>query len=100
MDDNAKSGDIFLPCKARIFQGITFSGGDPLHPQNRSGVAELYKRNKNAFFPKKQSGSIPAFLWEEVKDEPYIKDIDVLVDGEFVEELKDVKLFERKFKSA
>ncbi len=90
-DDNAKA-EIFSCLAKPYISGITLSGGDPLHPQNRSGVAELIKEIKTRF-PKKTIWLYTGFLWEEVKDEPYIKDIDVLVDGEFVEELKDVKLF-------
>ena len=32
------------------------------------------------------------FLWEEVKSLPVMTYVDVLVDGEFIEELKDNKL--------
>lgn len=35
---------------------------------------------------------VRSFLWENILHYPMIKNIDVLVDGEFVAEQKDVKL--------
>lgn len=71
--------------------GITFSGGDPLHPQNREDVGRLIIKIKEKF-PLKTIWLYTGYLWEEIKDEEYIRLTDVVVDGKFVEELKDEKL--------
>lgn len=74
--------------------GITFSGGDPLHPAHREEVGNLIKDIKNQF-PTKTIWLYTGFTWDEIKDINFIKDIDVLVDGKFIVELKDPKLFWR-----
>lgn len=69
--------------------GLTLSGGDPLHPKNRSGVYALCEWAK-IIHPDKTIWCYTGFKWEEIKDLPLMKYLDVLVDGEFVEALKDV----------
>ena len=43
-------------------------------------------------FPTKTVWLYSGFSWEEFKNEPGVKYLDVVADGEFVEELKDVRL--------
>ena len=71
--------------------GITFSGGDPLHPQHRDEVFELAKEIKSKF-PAKNSLALYWVLWEDFEGNPNLQYIDVFVDGEFMEDLKDVNL--------
>ena len=70
--------------------GITFSGGDPLHPFNREEVFRLIKRIKNEL-PDKTMWLYTGFLWEDIKDIPEIADLDVVCEGKFVKELLDNK---------
>lgn len=74
--------------------GITFSGGDPLHPQNRIPVANMIQSIKTCF-PHKTIWLYTGYSWEEIMDDSklkeVIKDIDVLVDGRFVPSLADKK---------
>lgn len=90
-DDNAKN-EIFELLNRDYISGITFSGGDPLMPCNREKVGETIKEIHNKF-PNKTIWVYTGYKFEEVKDLPFMKYVDVLVDGEFVEELKDVNLF-------
>ena len=74
-------------------QGLSLSGGDPLHPQNVSAILKLVKRVKT------ECDNKDIWLWtgyklDELTDDqqaviPYI---DVLIDGKFVQELADPKL--------
>lgn len=69
--------------------GITFSGGDPLHPANWECICKIAEWVKH-LFPTKTIWCYTGYLFEQVKDLPVMKYIDVLVDGEFVQELADV----------
>lgn len=89
--DEAAKEEIFEQLRENYVSGITFSGGDPLHMQNRDETGELV-REIHEKFPEKTIWLYTGYLWEEVKDLPYIPMIDVLVDGRFVEELKDSNL--------
>ncbi len=90
--DEAAERELFEAINKPYISGVTFSGGDPLHPQNRAEVAKLMKKIKEKL-PQKTIWLYTGFSWDEIKDEDYIKLADVVVDGEFVEELKDEKLF-------
>lgn len=89
--DEEAERELFGALNKPYISGITFSGGDPLHPQNRAEVARLIKKVREKF-PQKTIWLYTGYLWEEIKGEEYIKLTDVVVDGEFVEELKDEKL--------
>lgn len=83
--------EIFDQLDQSYISGITFSGGDPLHPQNRHPVYELAKEIKEKY-PHKTIWLYTGFLWEEIKDLPIIPYLDVLVDGEFKIDLLDPQL--------
>ena len=69
--------------------GVTFSGGDPLYPNNRSVIFHLAKCIKQ-YIPGKTVWIYTGYLWEQVKDLPGMKWVDILVDGEFKKDLADV----------
>ena len=83
--------EIFEQLRESYISGITFSGGDPFHMQNRGEVCELIREIREKF-PEKTIWLYTGYMWEEVKDLPNVELIDVLVDGKFVEELKDANL--------
>lgn len=89
--DEAAKEELFEALEPEYVSGITFSGGDPLHVQNRGEVGQLIEEIHEKF-PNKTIWVYTGYLWEEVKDLPYLKLADVLVDGPFVEELKDTTL--------
>jgi anaerobic ribonucleoside-triphosphate reductase activating protein len=72
-------------------QGLSILGGDPFEPENRDGVAEIIEFVR-VFYPSKDIWVWTGFLWEDIKDLEVVKYIDILVDGPFVEELKDLRL--------
>lgn len=90
--DAEAESELFEALNRPYISGITFSGGDPLHPQNRDEVARLVKKCRQ-LFPLKTIWLYTGFLWEEIMDLDLIPMLDVVVDGRFEEALKDVKLF-------
>ena len=89
--DDAARDEIFEQLGLPYISGITFSGGDPLHPANVEGVRELIAQIREQF-PDKTIWLYTGSLWEEIRMLPIVQTLDVLVDGEFIEEQKDVKL--------
>jgi anaerobic ribonucleoside-triphosphate reductase activating protein len=71
---------------------LTLSGGHPLEPYNIDACLRLCKRVKSEL-PNTQIWCYTGWLWEEVKDLELIKYyVDVLVDGPYVESLRDITL--------
>ena len=70
-------------------QGLTLSGGDPLHPKNRYEMGQLCKLIKEQY-PDKTIWIYTGYTFEQVKHLEVLEYIDVLVDGKFVQELADV----------
>lgn len=89
-DENAKK-ELFFYLEKDYTQGVTFSGGDPLHPENRNEITALAKQIKNRF-PGKDIWLYTGFKWESVKELEVMKYIDVLVDDKFIDSLKDTNL--------
>ena len=88
--DEAAETELFEALAQEHISGITFSGGDPFHPFNREEVLRLAKKVKE--MPNKTVWLYTGFLWEEVKDAIDLSNVDVLVDGEFKQELNDNNL--------
>lgn len=73
-------------------QGLSILGGEPMHPKNIEGTTELAKAFKEKF-PNKTVWSWTGFSFDkDLKDKEVSKYIDVLVDGQYVDELRDPKL--------
>lgn len=74
-------------------QGLSLSGGDPLHPANISSILKLVKRVKSEC-PNKDiwlwTGYEKACLTSDQQE--VIAYIDVLIDGKFEQHLKDPSL--------
>ena len=86
--DEAAKQEIFEQLDKSYISGITFSGGDPLHPANIAGVRELAREIRERY-PKKTIWLYTGSLWEEIRNDPLMHLLDVVVDGEFVVEEKD-----------
>lgn len=72
--------------------GITFSGGDPLYCGNRTAIGNLIESIRNKFGDKKTIWLYTGFVWEDIYNLPYIKDVDVIVDGKFEIEHRNISL--------
>ena len=89
--DEAAENELFEALEKPFVDGITFSGGDPLFPNNRSEVFRLIKKCREKL-PQKTIWLYTGYKWEEIKDLDGISDIDIIAEGEFVEALKDANL--------
>lgn len=89
--DDAAKEELFEAIKPDYISGVTFSGGDPLHPANHVEVAVLAKEIKETF-PNKTIWLYTGFCWDEIKTLDFVKYCDVIVDGPFVQEEFDGKL--------
>ena len=83
-------------------QGLTLLGGDPFEPDNQRAILPLLKRMHQEL-PEKDVWAYTGFIYDidlieggrrhvEVTDE-FLSNIDVLVDGPFVLEKKDITLY-------
>lgn len=83
---NIEVQDILCELSNDYISGITFSGGDPLHPNNIDTVTSLSKMiNKN--FPDKDIWCYTGYLYKDIKHLEIMKYIDILVDGKYKDEL-------------
>lgn len=95
-DDNAKK-ELFEALDKTYIQGITFSGGHPLERGNRSEIYCLIKEIREKF-PQKDIWLYTGYTWEEIfksgirEIQRTLYWIDVLVDGKYIEEQKDITL--------
>lgn len=109
-DESAKQ-EIFNELSKDYISGITFSGGDPLHENNLDEVLKLVKEIRISF-PEKTiwlySGYNFDLLNSKYNEYKYtsfaanadewltrweiISNVDVLVDGEYIDEQKDLTL--------
>ena len=65
--------------------GLSLSGGDPLLPANREAIAELCRLFKQRY-PDKDIWLWTGYLYEEVRDLELLRDVDVLIDGRYLQE--------------
>lgn len=93
-DDDAKQ-EIFEQLDKEYISGITFSGGDPLHENNKKEISNLILEIKSKYSDK-NIWLYTGYTIEELIDindndiNTILYNIDVLVDGRFIEELKDI----------
>ena len=78
-------------------RGITYLGGEPFDPRNQAGLLELSKKLRAAY-PQKSIWSFTGYVYEKnLPQVPGVTDallasLDVLVDGPFIEEQKNLRL--------
>ena len=73
-------------------EGLSILGGEPMHPKNIEATTMLAKRFKEKY-PNKTIWVWSGFLFDEyIKDLEVSKYLDVVVDGQFIEELRNPNL--------
>ena len=79
-------------CENENIEGLSILGGEPMHPKNIDGITKLAKEFKEKY-PNKNIWVWTGFLFDkDLKDKEVMKYIDVLVDGQYIDELHDPKL--------
>ncbi len=71
--------------------GITFSGGDPLLPDNREIIQAISTLVK-FYYPTKTQWLYTGYKWEEIKDLPIMEYLDVIIDGQYEDSKRDITL--------
>lgn len=72
--------------------GLSILGGEPMHPTNIEGTTRLAKRFKEKY-PNKSVWVWSGFLFDrDLKDKEVLKYVDVLVDGQYEDDLHDFRL--------
>lgn len=89
--DEATEEELFSYLSRDYISGLTLSGGDPLYPDNRDEVTALCERIKNKF-PEKTIWLYTGYTYEMIQDLEMMHYIDVIVDGRYIEEKRDIKL--------
>ena len=105
-DENAEE-ELFRKLSKDYISGLTLTGGDPLHENNLDGVLNLINKirlscpNKTIWLysgyqfddeecwvkPKNDISNLFRFMRQEI-----IKNVDVMVDGRYIDSQRDVSL--------
>ncbi len=73
-------------CKPDYVEGLSILGGEPMHPKNIEGTTKLSKAFKEKY-PNKNLWAWTGFKFDEyLKDKEVTKYLDVIVDGQYVDE--------------
>ncbi|WP_294402466.1 anaerobic ribonucleoside-triphosphate reductase activating protein [uncultured Clostridium sp.] len=75
--------------KDRNIKGLSLLGGEPL--ENEKSILPLAKKLKEVA-PEKSVWLWTGFTWDSIKHMEVLKYVDVLIDGKFQEENKNLKL--------
>ena len=92
--------EIIESLRPSYVNGLTLLGGEPFEPQNQRVLVRLLRRVRREL-PEKTIWSFSGYTWEELTGESrarcevtdeMLSMLDVLVDGEFVEEKRNISL--------
>lgn len=89
--DSDAEDELFAELGKDYVSGVTLSGGDPLFPANRADVGALCARIRQRF-PDKTIWLYTGYTWEQIQDLPLLENVDVVVDGRFVQAQADSQL--------
>ena len=78
-------------CGKDYVVGLSILGGEPMHPNNIEATKRLAKAFKEKY-PNKNIWAWSGFRFEDLKDKEALEYIDVLVDGQYEDELHDPTL--------
>lgn len=95
---DAESDAILNYLKPAHIKGLSVLGGEPFEPENQSAVLDLVRQVRERF-PSKDIWCYSGYLFENLRDgkvgshsRALLEQLDVLVDGPFVIEQKELSL--------
>lgn len=103
-DESAKE-ELFRELDKDYISGLTLSGGDPLHEANLDDVLELVNKIRLSF-PNKTIWIYSGYQWNQIfndgvyltrdcagwKRREIVKKCDVMIDGKYMDSLRDPQL--------
>ena len=100
--DAKAEAEVFSALDKSFISGLTILGGEPMEPENQRALVPFLRRMRSRFGDAKNLWVYTGCVLEteleadshwrtEVTDE-FLSMVDVLVDGPFVESLKDISL--------
>ena len=91
-DDTARNY-LFEQLSKPYIKGITFSGGHPFESENLNDVTKLLKDIKQKF-PQKDIWLYTGYVYEDLNDlqRKVLENVDVLIDGPYIQEQRDITL--------
>lgn len=96
----ATEDEILEALRPAFIDGLTLLGGEPFEPQNQAELIKLLRRIRKEL-PEKTVWAFSGYTFEELTGESrarcavtdeMLSMVDVLVDGEFVEEKRNISL--------
>lgn len=98
---NETANSIIKLLSRPYIRGLSILGGEPMEPENQSELLRLVRKVKS-IYPDKDIWCYTGYTFEQLLDEnsscrceetdELISLIDILVDGRYVDELKDITL--------
>lgn len=83
---------VLTLCNNDNIQGLSILGGEPMHPNNIEGTTKLAKAFKEKY-PNKNLWAWTGFKFDkDLKDKDVTRYLDVLVDGQYLDELHNPTL--------
>lgn len=96
--DAGAKRELFDELKKDYISGLTLTGGDPLHEKNLEGVLSLIEEIRVSF-PEKSIWLYTGYTWKEIMDHIELRgrkeillNVDVLVDGKYMDGQRDITL--------
>ena len=83
--------EVLNLCDKEFITGLSILGGEPMHPLNIKGTIKLAKAFKERY-PEKTIWSWSGFLIDNIVDKEILNYLDVLIDGQYVDELHNPTL--------
>ena len=87
--DAAAEEEILNALKPPYIKGFSLLGGEPFEPANQKALLPFMQRLRK-MYPNKTVWCYTGYVYNEVKNLPVLKEINVLVDGPFILAQRDL----------
>lgn len=84
--------DLINSCDHDYIEGLTLLGGDPLCGADNQCASYAICRLFKSRFPNKTIWLYTGYLYDQIKDLPVMEYVDILVDGPYIDEKRNLML--------